>query len=55
MHGLPLDLPAGSTRYPDAGYPDCMTEGILAEASGCRQQSARKENSKRPTTPPKTC
>ena len=51
MHGLPLDLPAGSTLYTDAGYTDYVAEDLFEEASGGRQQSARKKNSKRPHHP----
>ena len=49
--GLPLDLPAGSVLYTDAGYPDYVAEDLFNEASGSQQQTARKQNSKRPHHP----
>ena len=49
--GLPLDLPAGSVLYTDAGYTDYVAEDIFNEASGSQQQSARRQNSKRPHHP----
>ena len=51
QRGLPLDLPAGSVRYTDAGYTDCVAEDIFNEASGSLQQTARRKNSKRPHHP----
>ena len=38
--GLPLDLPAGSVLYTDAGYTDYVAEDIFHEASGNQQQTA---------------
>jgi len=49
--GLPLDLPAGSVLYTDAGYTDYMAEDLFNEASGSQQQTARRQNSKRPHHP----
>lgn len=49
--GRPLDLPAGSILYTDAGYTDYIAEDLLHEASGSQQQSARRTNSKRPHHP----
>ncbi|RZK89837.1 MAG: IS982 family transposase, partial [Hymenobacter sp.] len=46
--GLALDLPAGSILYTDAGYPDYVAEDLFNEASGSQQQTARRQNSKRP-------
>ena len=52
--GLALDLPAGSVLYTDAGYTDYMAEDLFNEASGSQQQTARKQNSKRPNHPAQT-
>ena len=49
--GLSLDLPAGSSLYTDAGYTDYVAEDLFNEASGSQQQSARRQNSKRPHHP----
>jgi hypothetical protein len=49
--GLALDLPAGSVLYTDAGYTDYLAEDLFNEASGSQQQTARKQNSKRPHHP----
>lgn len=49
--GLPLDLPAGSVRYTDAGYTAYVAEDLFNEASGSQQQTARKQNSERPHHP----
>lgn len=51
LRALPLDLPAGSTLYTDAGYTDYVAEDVFEEATGSRQQSARRGNSKRPHHP----
>jgi hypothetical protein len=51
QRGLPLDLPAGSVLYTDAGYTDYVAEDIFNEASGSQQQTARRQNSKRPHHP----
>lgn len=47
LRALPLDLPAGSILYTDAGYTDYVAEDVFEEATGNRQQSARRGNSKR--------
>lgn len=49
--GLALDLPAGSVLYTDAGYTDYVAEDLFNEASGSQQQTARRQNSKRPHHP----
>ena len=49
--GLTLDLPAGSVLYTDAGYTDYLAEDLFHEASGSQQQTARRQNSKRPHHP----
>jgi hypothetical protein len=49
--GLPLDLPAGSVLYTDAGYTDYLAEDLFNEASGSQQQSARRKDSKRSCHP----
>jgi len=49
--GLALDLPAGSLLYTDAGYTDYLAEDLFNEASGSQQQTARRQNSKRPHHP----
>ncbi|AMJ67806.1 hypothetical protein AXW84_22055 [Hymenobacter sp. PAMC 26628] len=49
--GLALDLPAGSVLYTDAGYTDYLAEDLFNEASGSQQQTARRQNSKRPQHP----
>ncbi len=52
--GLPLDLPEGSVLYTDAGYTDYLAEDTFNEASGSQQQTARRQNSKRPHHPAQT-
>jgi len=47
LRAMPLDLPEGSTLYTDAGYTDYVAEDLFEEATGNRQQSARRRNSKR--------
>ena len=47
----PVDLPAGSNLYTDAGYTDYVAEDLFNEASGNQQQTARRQNSKRPHHP----
>jgi hypothetical protein len=54
QRGLPLDLPAGSVLYTDAGYTDYVAEDIFNQASGSQQQTARRKNSKRPHRPAQT-
>jgi hypothetical protein len=49
--GLPLDLPAGSVRYTDAGYTDYVAEDVFNEASGSQQQTGRRKNSRQPHHP----
>ncbi len=51
LQGLALDLPEGSVLYTDAGYTDYVGEDVFEEATGSQQQTARKQNSKRPHTP----
>lgn len=48
------DLPAGGVRYPGAGYTDHGWEGLFADATGHRRQTARKGNSTRPQAPHET-
>ena len=50
-HGLTQDLPKGSVLYTDAGYTDYVAEDLFEEATGNRQQTARKQNSTRPHEP----
>ncbi len=50
-HGLAQDLPAGSVVYTDAGYTDYVAEDLFEQATGNRQQTARKKNSTRPHEP----
>ena len=50
-HGLAQDLPEGSVLYTDAGYTDYVAEDLFEEATGNRQQTARKKNSQRPHEP----
>jgi len=52
--GLAQDLPEGSVLYTDAGYTDYLAEDVFEEATGCRQQTARKKNSRRPHEPHET-
>jgi hypothetical protein len=49
--GLALDLPEGSILYTDAGYTDYLAEDLFNEASVSQQQTARRQNSKRPPHP----
>ena len=49
--GLAQDLPEGSVRYPDTGYPDYVAKDVFEKATGCRQQTARKKKSWRPHEP----
>ncbi len=51
LRALAPDLPEGSVRYTDAGYTDYAWEDLFEEATGNRQQSARKQNSQRPHHP----
>lgn len=54
QRGLPLDLPAGSVLYTDAGYTDYVAEDLFNDASGSQQLTARRTNSKRPHHPAQT-
>ena len=47
-------LPKGSVLYTDAGYTDYAGEDLFEEATGSRQQTARKKNSPRPRAPRQT-
>ena len=49
--GLAQDLSEGSVRYTDAGYIDYVAEDVFKKATDCRQQTARKKNSRRPHEP----
>ncbi len=51
---LAPDLPKGSVLYTDAGYTDYVEEDLFEEATGNRQQTARKKNSQRPHEPHET-
>ena len=51
LRAMAPDLPEGSTLYTDAGYTDYVGEDLFEAATGNRQQTARKKNSKRPHTP----
>ena len=51
LRALAPDLPEGSVLYTDAGYTDYVGEDLFEEATGNRQQTARKKNSKRPHQP----
>lgn len=51
LRALAPDLPAGSVLYTDAGYTDYVGEDLFEEATGNRQQTARKKNSHRPHEP----
>ena len=54
LRGLSPDLPEGSVLYTDAGYTDYAGEDLFEEATGNRQQTARKKNSTRPHEPHET-
>lgn len=54
LRAMAADLPAGSILYTDAGYTDYVGEDLFEEATGNRQQTARKKNSKRPHTAAQT-
>ena len=47
LRAMAPDLPEGSVLYTDAGYTDYVGEDLFEEATGNRQQTARKKNSKR--------
>ena len=47
LRAMAPDLPEGSTLYTDAGYTDYVGEDVFEEATGNKQQTARKKNSKR--------
>ena len=47
LRALAPDLPAGRVFYTDAGYTDYVGEDLFEEATGNRQQTARKKNSTR--------
>ncbi|GAA3993715.1 IS982 family transposase [Hymenobacter antarcticus] len=51
LRALAPDLPEGSILYTDAGYTDYVGEDLFEEATGNRQQTARKKNSQRPHEP----
>ena len=51
LRAMAPDLPDGSVLYTDAGYTDYVGEDLFEEATGNRQQTARKKNSKRPHEP----
>lgn len=50
LRAMAPDLPEGSILYTDAGYTDYVGEDLFEEATGNRQQTARKKNSKRAHT-----
>ena len=54
LRALAPDLPEGSVLYTDAGYTDYAWEDLFEEATGNRQQTARKANSTRPHAPHET-
>jgi hypothetical protein len=54
LRAMAPDLPEGSVLYTDAAYGDAVWEALFAEATGNQQQSARKQNSKRPHHPART-
>lgn len=54
LRALAPDLPDGSVLYTDAGYTDYAWEDLFEEATGNRQQTARKGNSNRPHEPHET-
>ena len=51
LKALPLNLPAGSSVYTDAGYTDYLSEDDLNEADSIALQVMRKRNSQRPDAP----
>ncbi|HEX8504546.1 MAG TPA: IS982 family transposase [Hymenobacter sp.] len=51
LRAMAVDLPEGSVLYTDAAYTDYAPEDVFAEATGGRQQTARRGNSKRPHSP----
>ena len=51
LRALAPDLPEGSVLYTDAGYTDYAGEDLFEQATGNRQQTARKKNSTRPHEP----
>ena len=51
LNALPLNLPAGSSVYGDAGYTDYQAEDDLKETDAISLQIARKRNSKRLDAP----
>ena len=51
LKALPLNLPAGSSVYTDAGYTDYLSEDDLNEADNIALQVMRKRNSQRPDAP----
>ena len=54
LRAMDPDLPEGSVLYTDAGYTDYAGEDLFEEATGNRQQTARKKNSTRPHEPHET-
>jgi Transposase DDE domain len=51
LSALPLNLPAGSHVYSDAGYTDYQAEDDLKQTDAITLQVMRKRNSKRPDAP----
>ena len=51
LRALAPKLPAGSVLHTNAGYADYAWEDPSEEATGNRQQSARKKNGQRPYHP----
>jgi hypothetical protein len=51
LKALPLNLPAGSSVYTDAGYTDYLSEDDLKDADNIALQVMRKRNSQRPDAP----
>ena len=51
LRAMAPDLPEGSVLYTDAGYTDYVGEDLFEEATGNRQQTARKKNRTRPHEP----
>lgn len=51
LKALPLNLPAGSSVYTDAGYTDYLAEDDLKDADDIALQVMRKRNSQRPDEP----
>ncbi len=52
---LAQDLPAVSILYTDASYTDYGAEDLFNEASSSQQQTARRQNSKRPHHSAQVC